>query len=58
MGDMRLEAGYPSQEARTRNCKRTVKAHFSKTAVDKKQREPWVAENARSYEVHFFGKIM
>lgn len=55
---MRLEAGYPSQEARTRNCKRTVKAHFSKTAVDKKQREPWVAGNAGSYEMHFFGKIM
>lgn len=47
MGDMRLEAGYWSQEARRRNCRRAVKAHFSKTAVDKKQREPWVAGNAR-----------
>ena len=58
MGDMRLEAGYWSQEARRRNCRRAVKAHFSKTAVHKKQREPWVAGNARSYEMHFFRKIM
>ena len=56
MGDMRLEAGYWSQEARRRNCTRAVKAHFSKTAVDKKQRESSVAEMPE--EMHFFRKIM
>ena len=47
MGDMRLEAGYPPQKARRRKCRRAVKAHFSKTSVERKQRGPWVSENAR-----------
>ena len=39
-----MEAGNPSPEARRKMCRRAVKANFSKTAVDEKQRATCVAE--------------
>lgn len=39
-----MEVGNPSPEARRKMCRRAVKENFSKTAVDKKQRAPCIAE--------------